>query len=999
MDPIMYQKPEGMKTTTLRGAALLLFLLLLTAGAQAQFTVTGEVHDAVGEPLIGVSILVKGTTRGTVTDIDGRFTLEAPGNEATLVFSYTGFRAEEVLVTPADNDLSIRLEQDIANLEEVVVTGLATTVKRSNLANSVATIPAKEISGITVPTTTDAALYGKFKGVNISQASGAPGGGLSFRLRGLTSINGSSQPLIILDGVFIDNSSIAGGLNLVSQAAGGGSQSNQDNPSNRWADIDPNDIEKIDILKGPSAAAIYGSRSSGGVVIITTKRGSAGKTRVRLTQSLGWTQMLNPLGVRQWDEDKVLNSSFANDIDNFRQARDNGQLNNYEDALYGNKGLLSNTRLTVSGGNERTKFFVGGTFKDEAGIVNNTGYGKVSARANVDHRINDWLEVSVSTNYINSSADRGFFNNDNSGTTMGIAFTSTPSWAQLFPDENGIYPNNPYAPSNFLQTAALITNNERVNRFIGGGTIEASLLSDTRNLLQLTIRGGADYYNLLTTAIFPNSLQFQSDGAGLNGVSIQGNTNNLNTNLFAFLEYTHYTPGGSSFKTHLGVTREDFDRNTILAEAANLIGSQTNVDQSGTRNVTQERLIQKDRGFFVQQTANFQDKVILTAGLRADKSSNNSDPNQLYFYPKASAAVNVHEIFTIDPTVVGLFKLRVAYGQSGNFAEFGSKFTEFNSTILNGVPGIGISNTRGNQEVGPERQEEIEFGFDLGLFTNRLLLDATYYNRSVTDLLLEAQVPTSSGFTRQVTNAAALVNRGLEIGLSGDILRGVDFNWAARIGWWRNQTEVTELLVPSFTTGGFADFLGQYRIKEGRSPTEIIGVGPAEDADEDGLVIYGDAQPDFQMSFYNTITFKRFDLSFLFHWKQGGENINLSTLLFDLNETTHDFDDTGLDPDGNLANGPYRLSQLGVNTGPYVEDATYVRLREIGLFYTFPREMLSGIADLRLGFSGTNLLNFFEYNSYDPEVSNFGNNGLSSSVEVTPFPSAKRFNFHLSLEF
>ncbi len=978
---------------------MLVVMCMISLSAAAQFTVSGQVTDADEEPLIGVTVLIQGTTAGTVSDIDGRFTLEIPGDQATLVFSYTGFASQEVVVTSATPVLELRMQEDVANLEEIVVTGLATSIKRSNLANSVASVPAKEISGITVPTTTDAALYGKFKGVNITQASGAPGGGLAFRLRGLTSINGSSQPLIILDGVFIDNSSIAAGLNTVSQAAGGGSQSNQDNPSNRWADIDPNDIEKIEVLKGPSAAAIYGSRSSGGVVIITTKRGSAGNTQVRLTQSLGWTEMLNPLGVRDWTEEKVLNSSFAGDIDAFREARDNGTLHNYENELYGNKGLLANTRLTVSGGNDKTQFFVGSTYKDEEGIVENTGYRKVSARANVDHRISDWLDVSLSTNYLNSSADRGFFNNDNSGTTMGISFTSTPSWAQLQADENGIFPDNPYAPSNFLQTAALITNNETVNRFIGGGTINANVFSNTQNLVRLIVRGGVDYYNLQTSAIFPNTLQFQSDGNGLNGVSVQGNTNNLNTNLAAFLVYTHFTPGGSSFKTQLGFTREDFDRNTILAEASNLIGSQTNVDQSGTRNVTQNRLLQKDRGFFIQEEVNLRDQVILTAGLRADKSSNNSDPNKLYYYPKASIAVNLNEIFTFDPTFIGQFKLRSAYGQSGNFAAFGSKFTDFNSVIVNGIPGIGISNALGNEEVGPERQKEIEVGFDLGLFQNRILLDATWYNRTVEDLLLNAEVPTSSGFITRVTNAAELRNQGLEIGLSGDIVRSTTLNWSARLSWWRNRSEVTKLLVPSFTTGGFADFLGQYRIKEGHSPTEIIGVGDAADADEDGLVVFGDAEPDFQMSFYNTITWKNFDFSFLFHWKEGGENINLSTLLFDLNETTHDFDDVELDPEGQLGNGDYRLSQLGVNTEPYIEDASYLRLRQIGLFYTIPRNVFSGIAALRVGFSGTNLLNFFGYNSYDPEVSNFGNNGLSSSVEVTPFPSSKRYNFHVSFIF
>jgi hypothetical protein len=271
-------------------------------------------------------------------------------------------------------------------------------------------------------------------------------------------------------------------------------------------------------------------------------------------------------------------------------------------------------------------------------------------------------------------------------------------------------------------------------------------------------------------------------------------------------------------------------------------------------------------------------------------------------------------------------------------------------------------------------------------------------------LLLNADVPTSSGFLRVVTNAAALENKGIEIGLVADIIRSADFNWSARLNWWKNEGKVTKLLVPAFTTGGFADFLGQFMIKEGYSPTTIVGVGPNPDIslNDDGtntLQVFGNAEPDFQMSWINSLKYKDIDLTFIFHWKQGGENINLSALLFDLNNTSPDFDKTGLDPDGALGNGDYRLSQLGSNTEPYVEDAGYIRLREIGLYYTLPSSILKDKGRIKIGFSGNNLINIFDYNSYDPEVSNFGANGLSLGVEVTPFPSAKRYLFHVLLDF
>ncbi|MEO6132609.1 MAG: SusC/RagA family TonB-linked outer membrane protein, partial [Saprospiraceae bacterium] len=769
----------------------LLFVLITCGGwVHAQFTASGTITDGQGNPLVGVSVSIRGTTLGTISDFDGKYEIEVPTSSAILEFSYLGYSSATYSVNAGENQVNVSLSEDITRMDEVIVTGLATSVKRANLANSVASVPASEISGITVPTNTQAALYGKFTGVNISSNSGAPGGGMSFKLRGTTSINGSSQPLYIIDGIYLDNSSIAAGLNAVSKAASGGATQNQDNPSNRLADIDPNDIEKIEILKGASAAAIYGSRASGGVVIITTKRGYSGKTTVRLSQSIGVATILHPQGVREWTEERVLASNFAPKIDLYRQSVANGQIHDYEDELFGNNGMLYNSRLTVSGGNDQTQFYVGGTYKNEEGIVRNTGIEKESGRINLNHKFNDWLSASISTNYIHSSADRGFFNNDNTGTTMGIALTSTPSFAQILPDANGNFPKNDFAASNFLETAAKITNNEEVNRFIGGGSLTARILSYTHSDLKLILNGGADYYNLNTTAIFPNSLQFERDGNGLNGVSLQGSTKNLITNLSAFLVFSHYGNNGISSVTQFGVSQGDFNRNTILGTASNLVGSQTNLDQSGTRDLDQNRLLQHDRGFFGQEELNFKDKIIATVGLRGDKSSNNGDVDQFYYYPKASLALNLHEFINMTSDNLNQVKLRIAYGQSGNFAKFGSKFTTFTSGILDGKPGIEIDMLLGNVNVAPERQKELEFGVDIGALKNRLVFDITYYIKTVEDLLLEANVPWSTGFITRVTNAAELQNKGLEIGADYEVIRSSDFHWNTRVGWWKNKAEV-----------------------------------------------------------------------------------------------------------------------------------------------------------------------------------------------------------------
>ena len=979
----------------------LLCLILYAGAAFSQVSISGKVTDAnSGESLPGVNVLIKGTTNGTLTDIEGNYSINASDGNV-LQFSFVGFITSEVTVSnSAENTIyNVTLSEDITNLEEVVVSGLATTVKRSNLANAVASVSAKELTSMSNQSTMDGALYGKFKGANITANSGAPGGGISIKLRGITSINGSNEPLYIIDGVYLDNSAISAGLNVVSAASGGGSQSTQDNASNRIADIDPEDIATIEILKGASAAAIYGSRASGGVVIITTKRGKQGKTEISLSQTVGITQMLNPLGQREWDAAKVEAAFGLGEVANFQAAQSAGKIIDYEQELYGNKGFLSTTRLTARGGNESTSYFAGITVKDDEGIVKNTGYEKNSFRLNIDQKINDKIDLSLSTNYINSSADRGFFNNDNSGTTMGIAFVATPSWADLLPDENGNYPNNPYAASNFLQTSELITNNETVNRIISGGKLNAKLYTTDQMSLSFIVRGGIDNYTLSTTALFPNSLQFQKDGNGLNGVSVQGNTVNTNTNLSGFLVHDFFPSGSElSFRTQIGATWQNFDRNTILGTAFNMIGSLTNLDDAATQSIIQNRLIQQDKGFFVQEEVNFGDQVIGAIGLRGDKSTNNGDANNMNYYPKGSLAINIHEFDFWSVASISQLKLRAAYGEAGNFAVFGSKYNPLNSTNINGSSGFIIGTLQGNQIVVPERQKELEFGFDVSLMDSKIALDATYYIKTVEDQLLNAETPQSTGQVAKVVNAADMQNKGIELGLNLNLVNTSTIQWNSRTNFWKNTAEVTRLDIPSYTTGGFADFLGQFRIKEGHSPTEIIGVG--SNPDEDGLVVFGNAEPDFQMSFLNTVSVKGFELSMLWHWKKGGENINLSALLSDLSGTSPDYDEIDLDPAGTLGNGDYRLSVLGSDSGPYIEDAGYFRMRELALYYTIPKSITGDfLSSVKVGFSGNNLLNFFKYRSYDPEVSNFGGKGLSTGVEVTPFPSSKRYNFHININF
>lgn len=974
------------------GLVLACFFLAGTLVAQP---VSGLVTDATsGESLPGVNVLVVGTNVGTTTGVDGRYSVTIPSGRQALEFSFVGYRTRTVTVSAGQTTVDVALQEDILGLDEAVVTGLASSVSRANLANSVETISARDLAEITTPQTLDGAINGKVTGAVITSYTGAPGGGISIKLRGITTINGRSQPLYIVDGVIISNDAISSGVNAVTAAAAGGNASSQDNPVNRIADLSPEDIESIEILKGPSAAAIYGARASNGVVIITTKKGRAGQgVQLNVSQSVGLTRIANPLGTRQYTAETAEAAFGELGRELFEQS--NGRIIDYEQELYGNTGLLSTTSISAAGGNERTTFFISGLLKDDEGIVERTGYEKQSARINVSHRFSSRASLDVTSNYVHSEARRGLTGNDNSGTTFGVSLTATPNFIDLRPDANGEYPSHPFNASNPLQTRDLADIGETTERFLGSGRFTLNLIQQDNQALQAVAEGGLDYFNLSQSSVFPVELQFY-EGADLVGQSIQGRTNNLNTNFRGALVHSLGIPTSDLFfTTQAGITAFDqtFDRTT--AAAAGIIPGQENVDQATSLQTDQFRLFQRDRALFVQEEINWANRLIGTVGVRAERSSLNGDVEQFYTYPKASLAFNVTNFDFWTLSDIDLLKFRVAFGQTGNTAPFGSKYTTFGPIAINGNIGSHINPQRGLADVEPERASEIEAGFDLSGFEGRASLEFSVYRKVIDDLVLTRQVPPSSGFATETLNGGQLTNNGLEVGLSLVALDMDGFQWVSRTSFWTNDATVTELTVPPFITigGGFGNTLGAIRIEEGQAPTQIVGIDDTDgDGTSDGVFLLGDASPDFQMSFFNDFTlWDNLRLTVFGHWKKGGDVINLTELLSDLNGTSPDYDE----------NAATRLAALGVSARPFVQDASYFKLREVGLYYRVPSELLgsgfsSRVRNIRVGVSANNLFTITPYKSYDPEVHNFGDSPVATGVEVTPFPSSRSYLFHLS---
>lgn len=982
----------------------LAFLWGSVGWAWAQYTVTGTVTDErTGEPLIGASILLQGTTTGTITDLDGGFSITIPTNEGTrLIFSSIGYLTQNVDVAPGVSILNIQLKQDATNLEEVVVTGLATSVKRSNLANAVTSVSSRELLGTTTIQTTDGALYGKVPGATIRSNGGAPGGGISIQLRGISSLTGASQPLIIVDGVYISNASQRTGRATVT----GAGASNQDDGSNRLADINPADIETIEILKGPSAAAIYGTRANAGVIIITTKRGQEGRTTVSLSQDIGFAEPLRLLGVDDWSEEKI-NFFFPEarrpiELERFRAAQASGNFIDYEDFFYNNQATLLNTRLNVSGGNEKTKFFVSGNITNEDGTVRNTGFDRYSIRANIDHKITNGIRLGVSSNYIRSNTDRGFTGNqNNTGASIGYSIAYVPNYFDLRRNADGTYPVNPYFSENPVAVTDNAVNNSLVNRFIQSFTLDVDLLKTNNSFLKAQISGGLDYLQNSTLIYLPEFLQFQRGQANPGDV-FKGNQESFNTNFQAALVY-NWNLGTVNMNTSAGLVRLDFENSSIFNRGRGLVPGQTNLQQAAIQEINSEFNSKiQDAGIFAQQEVNWEDKIIGTVGIRWDKSTLNGDPNQFYSFPRASVAFNLANFDFWNVGFMNQLKPRVAYGETAGPVNFGATFTPLGGTNIGGLLGSVVSTQIGNTLILPETAKELEFGLDAGFFNNRLSVEATYYVKTTQNNIQNLNLSPSTGVNTTPSNEAELENKGIELSISGTPIESANFRWFSRVMFWKNDLLMTRLGIPTYIAGAFGSGLGTFLYAEGYSPTTIVG-SPANPDNPGGFTFWGDAQPDFNMSFYNTLSlFKGLELSFLIDWKKGGDNINLTSFLTDGGGTTNGWfdDDNG---DG-IPNGRQRPPAPHNNAGRWVQDASFVKIREIGLYYTVPRTTLNSwfggtVQNLKVGTSVNNAFLFTDYQGYDPETSTFGAQAIANNVDIAPYPTPRRVFFHLTIDF
>ncbi|HEU0036838.1 MAG TPA: SusC/RagA family TonB-linked outer membrane protein [Kofleriaceae bacterium] len=961
-------------------------------------TVRGRVTDPSSkEPIVAAQVKNLSTGQIVFTDANGTYALENVDPGPFRVEISAGEHetvTRDVLPEQTTVDVTLALVQG----EQIVIEGRAPVIVKQNLANGASVIDDKDLNRVT-SATLDAAMQGKLAGANLQFNSGAPGGGAQLRLRGISTINGQSSPLYVIDGVIISNVEVASGANAITAAAAGGNASNQDNPVNRIADLNPNDIETVEVLKGASAAALYGSKAANGVVIITTKRGKSGENRVEVVQRFGVAAPSNKIGSRTFTSvDQVMDAFGADSplVQAFMDA--NGRTFDHE-AEITRTTFARETIASASGGTENGNYFGSVLVRDEPGVVTGTFYQKQTGRLSLGYRLGERLRLGLTANLIHSKSDRGLTNNDNTGTSYYVVLSGTPNFVDLEPS-GGLFPRNPAVGSgaNPLQTVTLLNNREDVWRLIGGSTASLDLYrsDDKQHEVKLLANFGADSFQQKNNILSPPELIFEPTTDGLAGTSLDASTTNLNWNVGTGAVWS-YRPESNKWRSALsgGLTYENVDLTSVYVVAQNLTAGQPNVDAGTSVGINENRLRTKDAGLYVQEeVATLEDRLSVLGGLLGERSSLNGDTGKYFVYPKLAAVYSLlppdKEQDPANKPMFETLRVRAAYGEAGNRPNYGQKFTALNATgNIDGNAGLTIGGAAGDPNIEPERQREFEIGSDAAWRDNKYVAEVTLYQRNISNMLLQRALPTSTGFTTQFFNGGSMRNRGLELALQASPLPTKTVDWTTRAILTLNRSQITDLPEGidffDITAAGFGTGLGAYRIEEGKSATQIVGT---INADGDVAVV-GNGEPDFRVGWSNVVKWKQFTFGALVDWQQGSDIINLTRLLYDFGNNSPDADAAAMRLEA-FTNGDVR---------PYIEDATFVKLRELSVAYDVPKKVASQIGPLRtlqISASARNVLTFTNYSGLDPEVSNFGSQPIGRNYDVAPYPPSRSFWLSIS---
>ncbi len=980
-----------MNLSFVRRAALALVLTTpILAAAQGTGTVRGRVTDAAANRGIGdVQVTVSGTRIGVMTGQDGAYTLTAvPAGSRTITARRLGFQlAAQTVTVPASGSVTVdfAMNQSALNLSEVVVTGSGTPTEKRKIGTSVASIDSAVI-GRAQAITVDQALQGKTAGAQITQNSGGPGGGgVSVRLRGVNSFIAGSDPLYIVDGVIIDNGS--------AQLADLGGRSN---PQNRLADLNPADVDHIEVIRGAAAAALYGSRANNGVVQIFTKRGNIGRPRFTLTSRYGMSELREqqPFNFYPFDAAGLPIRRF-----------------NYQNDVF-DRASSSEHNLTVEGGNDQTRYYLSGNFLDEDGILKSTSSRRAGGRVNLQQQLNPRLIANITANYISTSNQVQAFGEQNDYGIMGSLFFA-PTQVDFRPT-NGIYPLPPSLGTNPLLAIARIRNPQQIDRFIGSTKLTWTPLTEL--LLDYTI--GIDNTGFEQRQFVPRGAVLGTAPLSTGRAqSVFQSTRVINQDAVA--GYSWKPVGDFVLKTTGGLNFTSQRVRTTNAVANGLAPVGELVSAGSVFAAGQSEVELRTLGFYAQQEVAWKDQLFLTGAVRYDASSTFAPSERWQAFPKFSLS---YVVLDNEPGTLNNLRFRSALGWAGSqpgIVNAYSQFVGFANSPFAGRPGFVNDITFGNPNLKNERAREWEVGAEVGVLGGRVGAEATYYNRLVSDLLFFRPLATSTGFSRQFAPIGTMSNKGLELLLRTTNIDRPDVAWSSTVTYTHNKNLVESLQIQDFqSAGGYPNriraglpagvFYGSYAARNCvtgallrdslgryRRSNQTVDMGATLAARQaisggncnDSLnAVIGDPNPNWMGSLLNEVTIaNKLRLRLLLDGVFGNDVMNLSTRAQNAGIASNSKEfERELLPFGDPRKLPPGFNARTQGIFEYwIEDGTFIKLRELSASYLLDwepiRRVLRSGVDLTL--SGRNLWVWTDYSGYDPEINLFGTNagGLGST--------------------
>ena len=984
---------------------IVFFSTRLTAGNNAagfsapatDIKIVGKVTDNEGYPMPSATVALKGKATGVITQSDGTYSISVPSESSVLEFSFIGYSKQQVAVG-SRTVINVVLKPDATSLKELVVVGYAVEQK-ALLTGSVGVVNSETLNKIPV-STLDGVLQGQTSGLQVTQNSGTPGAAMSVRIRGVSSVSGSNQPLYVIDGIPVTTGDYA----QVGYEGQG---------TNALSDINPSDIESVSVLKDAAAASIYGARSTNGVVLITTKRGKSQKSTVSVNLSHGIQQVgkkLKMLDAREWMEYR---NDLAGSLVFSQNQMDNITVNtNWQNEIFRTAPTTS-VEVSAAGGNEKTKFYISGDYFQQDGILRGTDYNRLNSRLNLDHSLTNKVTIGASLGISYAKTDR--VEGDQSLQGVLPNGISTPAIYPVYNADGTYNQDGPY--SNAISIVNGATNQNFSFRTIGNAFLNYNIVPG----LTFSTKWGIDFLNFREHAFEYNTVQ----GQKYNGLGFEAYNNVMNAVSNNTLKY-HYSVKKHDFDILAGYSFEkkqnrysytraqDYPDENLqyTVSAATIVQSYANALDEGTES------------FFGRLNYNYDNKYIVSFSGRSDASSKFGPNNRWGFFPSGSLAWRLAEEKWLSlPKQISELKFRTSYGLTGN-----DDITPFSYKALYGVSkydgksGYYPSNIP-NPDLKWETTAQFNAGVDLSLFNNRITLTVDYYNKQTKDLLLDRPVPESSGFSTITENIGRVENKGFEFSLSTVNLDG-KFKWNTMINVSANRNKMLELYkdipIDDNGRGGNRVMVGQpigvfYTYK-------WLGVDPSTgdcvyaDLNKNGRVdagdrtVVGNPQPDFIGGVTNSFSYKGFDLSIFLQFSYGNDVFNGSRLYLEsltggdnqLESITRRWKNVG-----DITDIPRATSDATATannrraSSRFIEDGSYLRIKNVNLGYSFKKEWIKKLKleSLRVYVTAQNLYTFTHYSGLDPEVNYAGNDNKIIGVDFFTYPQARSYNFGINIKF